>query len=613
MALDYRFNIGVIGGPSVGKTTIINSLLEGYFSQTGKSKNSFTPQIYHEKIDLNYNLDQMQKIYKLNTEISNKQIVDQLEISRVINTVEHNISRITDLAPVLEDDIHISIYDIPSVGLKSIDTLWTWLDDNIHKFDLILFVTEINSAFNTKEEIELLHKIMYLLNENITIHEGNKIIIIDDDNNTSKRKKTEIIPIINKCDSLKMLNNDLFFANLKVADIMGKYIDKVDFDENEMTIPDNLTIDEMDKIDKLNGITEVLQSEDIDNLKAYIQANNVYHMALEKYGLNFTVQNFIPISAENAYFLKILNKNHSFLEKLDAFTVKSLGVAYCKFYSNKKEWYSFSENRKISELLDFKSSHDFQKELKISGWTDLISKMSEILRDNKAAFVNNKFIDFKENKSFDKCIDTMLDLTTRFQSNIFQKELEDLFEKFMEKTDKLLNNFWDNIVKKWTKQSDSIEDFMKIEPLSSLKYFTLPHRGLSINKFIAEVKKIYQCINFTRKSIQALYNEILIGTVCSKLHQTDFYDHDNCYICKIVNSKIYVSKFLNKVECGIVYAMSFNQYACKMSKMSGMSIYRYTWKTADIYLEKIKSLHSTGYIGKIETSVYILDCFLGTL
>jgi small GTP-binding protein len=198
----FEINIGLFGCVSVGKSTFINAIAGQQYSDTEIKKTTMVPQVY---IESDTNALNAEVIRKTNREINNS-------IESIINVnnfdiekcqpICHNVDRICDLFDpnIIDSRLRINIYDIPGMNDSASKNIYSeWVRQNIKKFDIIIFMTEINRGLNNSDEIEILNILM----DAIT------------------KYKSKMICLMNKCDDIYFDNeqNDLVFEEKEQENI----------------------------------------------------------------------------------------------------------------------------------------------------------------------------------------------------------------------------------------------------------------------------------------------------------------------------------------------------------------------------------------------------------
>ena len=238
-----NLNIAFFGAVSVGKSTLINTLLGYDLSSCKRKRTTMVPFVYrldNKNQNFSFINDIKKNINKINNDIiekSEKGIIETNEISteQIISLPQKNIFN-------LSDGFVLNIYDIPGLNdARTKNSYYQYLSDNFKKFDMVFFIIDINSSLNTSDEIEILEEIIKNLLKN-------KHLGID----------TKFLIIVNKCDN--MFYND------------GK-----------------LTLDQ--------DSTE-LYSQILVTLEQKFKANNI---VLDK------ENNIVPISSEDSFVYKIFN------------------------------------------------------------------------------------------------------------------------------------------------------------------------------------------------------------------------------------------------------------------------------------------------------------------
>ena len=143
-----------------------------------------TPQVYYEcGGEYDAQSDLTTEIRSQNTVI-NQQLISKTEQKIPITyddirETKHVVSNIHDFAK-LEQDIYLTIYDIPGVNNgETKDLYFRYITENFNKFDIIIYVVDIYSALNTSDERDILDKLVTNCKsnyENYGIH--NKVIIL---------------------------------------------------------------------------------------------------------------------------------------------------------------------------------------------------------------------------------------------------------------------------------------------------------------------------------------------------------------------------------------------------------------------------------------------------
>ena len=121
-----------------------------------------------------------------------------------IKEVYHLVPKVHDFLE-LEKDIYLTIYDIPGLNDgRTKDVYFEYIENNFNKFDIIIFVVDINSALNTSDEVAILEKIINncrINNECHGIH--NKLIIL-----------------ANKCDEMSLSDEKILILEEEHAEMM---------------------------------------------------------------------------------------------------------------------------------------------------------------------------------------------------------------------------------------------------------------------------------------------------------------------------------------------------------------------------------------------------------
>jgi len=184
-----QINIVILGAVSAGKSTLLNTIFAETYSNCKIKRTTMVPQVYYEYDkkkckELTNDINEKNKI--INDELI-KLTEDGMAItSEHIKEVNYIVPKVCGLTE-LEKKVFLGIYDIPGLNDSQTRQLYyDYVDTNFYKFDIVIFVVDINSALNTKDEVEILEKII----ENC-LSNYNKYGI-----------KNKLIVLANKCDEM---------------------------------------------------------------------------------------------------------------------------------------------------------------------------------------------------------------------------------------------------------------------------------------------------------------------------------------------------------------------------------------------------------------------------
>ncbi|ARF10146.1 dynamin family GTPase [Hokovirus HKV1] len=138
-----QVNIAILGSISSGKSTLINAIFSDHYTENKIQRTTMIPQIYIEGI----NNKDANVIFQ-----ENKQCNDD---NKIIENKLKEITHIVNKIPLINNrnNLRLSIYDLP--GLNDIETkeiYYNYVKNNFYKFDIILYLIDIESALNTSDE-----------------------------------------------------------------------------------------------------------------------------------------------------------------------------------------------------------------------------------------------------------------------------------------------------------------------------------------------------------------------------------------------------------------------------------------------------------------------------
>jgi hypothetical protein len=201
-----RINDGIFGCVSAGKSTLTNALFVELLSDCHMGRTTAVPQLYHElttretaifhgeekagKFDLT--ASDISKIRETNR-AKNKAAMDATLAGVKLDTitpVEYIVPKISGITKLVGDklgnDVVMTIHDMPGLNdSKTKAVYFEYVRQHRTDFDLFIFVTDIASACNTSEEVEIVE----LISDCIKANHNDGI-------------ESELMVLVNKCDDL---------------------------------------------------------------------------------------------------------------------------------------------------------------------------------------------------------------------------------------------------------------------------------------------------------------------------------------------------------------------------------------------------------------------------
>ena len=320
-----QINVAIIGSISVGKSTLLNTIFAETYSDCKHKRTTMTPQIYYESGPRKGQAKLNKEIRAQNTEI-NKNLNEKSEKGETITMddikeTHHIVSKIHEFSE-LEKNIYLTIYDIPGLNDGQTKQLYfKYMEDNFHKFDIIIFVVDIHSSLNTSDETDILVNILTHCKSNSEkygIH--NKLIILGnkcDDMYLADDKETLILEeelaemkeqleifVKQKVDSifptidyqiLPISSEDSYiyrvYSRNKKLDLDIKYINK--FGQNEYGKTRWNTLSESKKKEKMNKLLEIINIDETLKITGFNGFRDTLNRYLSKENQKIFVNNHL--------------------------------------------------------------------------------------------------------------------------------------------------------------------------------------------------------------------------------------------------------------------------------------------------------------------------------
>jgi small GTP-binding protein len=192
-----QINIAIVGPVSAGKSTLMNALFANQYSDMKIKRTTMTPQIYLETNNQPKDMVELSKEILENNREVNQTLMKKSEsnekiLQSDIAESKYFIPRVHKLVK-MPSDVYLTIYDIPGLNDSQTKNIYfQYVNENFYKFDLVIFVIDINSALNTSDEVDILKNIISNSKDNFQKYSiENKLIIL-----------------ANKCDTLRLGKDD---------------------------------------------------------------------------------------------------------------------------------------------------------------------------------------------------------------------------------------------------------------------------------------------------------------------------------------------------------------------------------------------------------------------
>lgn len=331
-------NIAIIGTISSGKTTLLNSIFGKTLSGMNIRRTTMVPSKYNIIDDdiYEFNEKDMTDIYNQNIEYTNK-FIDKVWTSND-DICEFNIKKPHKFINIYSN-YKINIYDLPGLNDQTTKKeYYDYVNNNAMKWNIIYFMIDINSGFNTSDEMDILQLIIDMMNKNELIR---------------------VIIIMNKCDF--MFKND---------DGTYKLEEEQDTIYNEQIIKTIMT-----KCDDSNVSTSRFYYQPMTCKTSYIYR---------------TIANI----GCNKQFISIINSCKESFDELNDYNIinsKYIEELMVSEYGRKK-WLMLPFDKKKSIFITYIQDIVDGDMMGHTGFCDLVDKSTYILNDSYLLNVFNKHI-----------------------------------------------------------------------------------------------------------------------------------------------------------------------------------------------------------------------------
>jgi len=486
-----NINISFIGTVSTGKSTLLNTIFLEKITQCNIKRATMVPNIF---IENNYNDISYENIYE-KIEKTNFELIQNSE-NGLINNENYNelIFNVGKLDINIVDDVLVNVYDIP--GLNDIRTkklYYEYLKTNFYKFNLIIFIVDINSGLNTSDESDILK---FIIENTIKHLEANN-------------KKIYTMVIVNKADNMQLNENDRLILSGELLDM---------FEQVEKTI--NL---EFEKNNLQEHLIDIIPLCGID---AYL-----YRM-IKKFGRNYILT----------------------LEDILKIGINEMGKKFCKlsFDEQKSKVYDIlGDSEFIETMIKLSGFGNFNNKL-----SNFLNKNSKIIRIDNLLFELKNYDDINNfydlyytiyPDDFNKLIkkhfiiyNMIKNIDESIYENKIQNILKRLFNSLQEKFKRYKYNDISTLIEKYSKLEENIlkeyfQDFY--DPSIHAKILKNYIYDLIIEKYttgsiikITDIMKDFEIINlidiYTKENIARLIDVIIINNELIYKYNNEYDEND---------------------------------------------------------------------------------------
>ena len=188
-----NINICFVGGVSTGKSTILNAIFCEQLTQCKIKRTTMVPTVYIENNNSWNPFDKDEQTEAIFKQISdkNQEIIALTENGHKLKKEEYSelVFNVGKLDINILPDSFVNVYDIPGLNdARTKDVYYEYLEDNFHKFNLVIFLVDIHSGLNTSDEMEIVNFITTRTKEQL-------------ENNN---RKIYTLVVVNKADDMRL-------------------------------------------------------------------------------------------------------------------------------------------------------------------------------------------------------------------------------------------------------------------------------------------------------------------------------------------------------------------------------------------------------------------------
>ena len=155
-----NINLCFVGGVSTGKSTVLNSVFCEELTQCKIKRTTMWPTVYVEN-DFVQDISP-EEILKIISE-KNKEIIEKTESGQKLDSGDYKelVFNVGKLDINILENSYVNVYDIPGLNdARTKHIYYDYLENNFHKFNLVVFLVDIQSGLNTSDEMDMLRFII---------------------------------------------------------------------------------------------------------------------------------------------------------------------------------------------------------------------------------------------------------------------------------------------------------------------------------------------------------------------------------------------------------------------------------------------------------------------
>ncbi len=464
-----NINICLLGCVSAGKSTILNTIICEDITQSKIKRTTMMPialvETKNELLALNYD--------DINTQIQtlNDKIIKDTENGIKLNLSQYNneiIFNIDKLDLKISKKHNITIFDMPGLNdARTKEEYYKYLDNNFTKFNIVIFVIDINSGLNTSDEMDILDFICKKIKHN----------------NENGCKKTKFIVIANKIDdmNLNQETNKLEFANDEFEEMYNQIEKTILEKSNVFNINDNFV-----KLLPLCGLDSYLfRMINAKGINYKMTKSQIIRIGVSEYGSKFKLKKI----DEQKKLIKEFIADKKFVDnmiKLSGFEILNTTLLDC-LNTNSDEFVLENiifEIDKIQEfdLDDFDNSYlkAFQlvyklKNFDIDNYEKYFKQYSKLMIDEFIEYVGLNCSDFFEfNEAYEDLILFNIHKKINDESCLYDCFIQDLDTNYPIEFSNVLNSLIEHTIL----NSNNIFDIINVllKELNDKNYFNTKNK-----------------------------------------------------------------------------------------------------------------------------------------